>query len=345
MSSSIVERIANEVGVSPATVYRALSSTDRQSAYGRIAKRIDRIRHMAEQLGYRPNAAAKATAKGRFGTVAALVSPHMGEIALPLRLWASIQETLAKHDLNFMIARLPDTQLTESARMPKVLEQAMSDGLLITYNRHIPPRMMELIERHDIPAVWINVKHDHDCVYPDDEGAGFAATLGLLRHGHTKIAYVDLSHVGQNRGEWHYSARDREEGYLRAMADAGLRPHIVRFRAQSEATHPRRYETCRQLLSEVDRPTAVITYSSAATLVETAISLGLSVPRDLSVITFADDMPTMICGGVATMRLPQKALGAQAVEMLMRKIAEPQRQWAAVAVPLAFVAGDSVASL
>ena len=67
--------------------------------------------------------------------------------------------------------------------MPRLLTEACSDGLLIDYTHAIPPALLALIERHRIPAVWINSRQPLDCVRPDDEAAGYDATRRLLERG------------------------------------------------------------------------------------------------------------------------------------------------------------------
>ena len=64
--------IAREAGVSPATVSNVLNGRNKEN-WGSSARRADEIRAVAQRMGYRPNAAARATATGRFGAVALLL--------------------------------------------------------------------------------------------------------------------------------------------------------------------------------------------------------------------------------------------------------------------------------
>jgi DNA-binding LacI/PurR family transcriptional regulator len=91
--------------------------------------------------------------------------------------------------------------------------------------------MIELIQRYQIPSVWLNAKLESDCVYPDDFEAAGQACKYLLQMGHRRIAYVDYMSSG------HYSTADRRNGYLRAMRSARLKPQIfsnARERPQTE---------------------------------------------------------------------------------------------------------------
>jgi LacI family transcriptional regulator len=323
--------IARQVGASKMTVSQALRGTGRVGSQTR-----QRILSAAQQLGYRPNAAAHAISTGRFGCVALLLSTRgHGRSTLPEHLLGGIDGALSEHDLHLTIARLPDDKLTSEGVVPKILRQWMADGLLVNYNDKIPQRMMELIDGYNLPAVWLNAKRPYDCVHPDDFGAGRMLVEHLLKLGHRNILYVDLSHPASVMDEVHYSARDRLAGCRTAMEAAGLPLHICQ--RPQYVDREERQAIARHLLTQPDRPTAVIGYSDVSYVAMAAAELGIRMPQDLQLAAFADSEAHV--GGVAVLTavVPQAEMGRAAVETLIQKIADPSTRHPCRAIPYAAI--------
>jgi len=303
-------------------------------------QRAKRIRRIARELGYRPNAAARTMASGRFGAVALLMSADVsGRSSLPGGLLRGLTSALDARGMYLAIADLPDERLTDERFVPKILREWMSDGLLINYNWQIPARMIEIIEDYKLPSVWLNCKREHDCVYPDDFDAARRLTSLLISRGHRRIAYADFHHGFGSEPDEHYSKADRWSGYWAAMAEAGLTPMRI---DTGDSPHRNRstYEfwaapaaTC---LSAQDRPTAVIGYShdDLGAFALAARGLGLRVPDGLALATFGEGERVFIHGlQVPAAQLPEERVGRTAVERVLEKIESPLRTLVPVSVP------------
>jgi LacI family transcriptional regulator len=339
MAGEKVEAIAREVGVSPRTVQRILSEPlrDRRPT---IVRRAERIRELALAMNYRPNAAARATRKGRFGNVALVLSAAgEGRSTLPDGLLAGITHALDERNLHLTVARLADERLTDAAYVPKILREWMCDGLLINYNKRVPNRMVDLLERYHLPSIWLNCKRDSDCAYPDDLAAGREATRRLLALGHRRIAYVSYSYKTESL---HYSELDRRDGYLAAMQEAGLTPESLDRYNSPSATFAQRTETWAGILARPDRPTAAISYGLPEHIVRAAERVGLAIPQDLSLVAFAGQV-AFVGEEVATMLVPDAEVGRAGVEMLLEKIGTPQAALAPRAIPFGFAEGRTLA--
>jgi LacI family transcriptional regulator len=247
--------------------------------------------------------------------------------------------------------KLPDEQLTDAGFVPRILRESSSDGLLINYTDHIPPAMIELIERSQHPSVWLNAKRQHDCVYPDDLDAARRLTALMIEQGHRDITYVDL-HFGfdAQTQDTHYSKWDRWTGYEQAMRDEGLTPRRIDYGtlAPGDRKRVRGFwaNPAGSWLDGADRPTAAVCYGreDAVPVALAAQKLGLRLPEDLLVTGFADADEALVPALRAPVAvLPHEALGHQAVEMLMAKIREPQRRLAPRAVAFGFHPGMGVA--
>ncbi len=324
--------IADHVGLSKQAVSQALNETGRLRPETR-----DRVRMAARQLGYRRNAAARATTIGRHGCLAMLVSTSSMRSTISDGLIDGIQLVTQEQQLNLMLVRLPDEKLSDATVLPRALEESASDGFLVDYTHGIPRRMIDLIRRHDIPAVWINSKQTSDCVRPDDLEAAREATQHLLSLGHRRIAYADWGH-GPEFPEPHYSVADRREGYALAMQAAGLTPRLMVADEGHSIRPPARIPFARDMLSAADRPSAVLCYgpAEAEPLMHAALCMGLTVPGDLSVACFADAPIKWFGPHLTVWRPPASEVGRQATLMLLKKIRQPDKTWPVLKLPFAF---------
>lgn len=333
-SNPSIYAIAEQAGVSHATVARVLGG---RGIYRRPAdaRRAERIRHLAEELGYRPNAAARATASGRFGVIALLLSTVGERSNLPEPLLAGIHDALAERGLHLTVARLPDEKLIDTGFVPRILQETAADGLLIDYTHGVPDPLVELIGRHRLPAVWLNTKREDDAVYPDDTGLGRLATEHLLRLGHRRIGYLRHRMAHRPQTPTHYSLADRLDGYKAAMRDAGLEP-MVRM-PHPDRDLQNRWQLLDAWLRGPERPTALLTYRSAdaQTALFAAHGAGIRVPEDLSVMTLGTLVPHWVGDRwwISTAVADEASLGREAVAMLERKIGEPDAAERSVAIP------------
>lgn len=331
-----MQEVAEMAGVARATVSYVLNGKARD--VGISPGCVDRVMDAVRLLNYRPNGAARAVRRSQFSSVALLLSAQGDRSYLPGALRGAIMRSLAERELHLTLAELPDEKLTSEGYIPRILRELAADGLLVNYTERIPAAMVRLIERHALPAVWINVKRTADCVHPDDLQGGALAAAHLLRQGRRRIAYLDYPHAWEQLPDAHYSAADREAGVRRAVEGAGLTLRLLR--EQRPTTVAERAAQMTGWLRGEDRPDGVIAYSpsDAIDVCFQAALAGLRVPGDLEVVTFADE--TVYLGGrpIPTVLVPQLEVGLKAVEMLAAKLSAPGEFLPAVAVKPTFVA-------
>ena len=307
-----IKDIATHAGISFQTVSRILNG--KGDAHSEETR--ERVLAAVQQLGYRKHSSAKAMRHGRFDSVALLLSEISYLSLLSLRLRDGIMDELAAQEKNLILARLPDVSLTSEAKVPRILRELTADGLLINYNDAIPDKMIELITTHRMPAIWINSLHDADCVFPDDREAARIATRHLLANGHRHIGYLHWSAS-------HYSNTHRQQGYSEVMEQAGFEPRpILTFDFHKNlALHA---PSMTWLVGQ-ERCTAFVCYSPevATQLFYLSALVGLRVPNDLSLVTFADTLYDFLGIAADTVVLPYHEMGQEAVRLLMHKIDHP----------------------
>ncbi len=301
----------------------------------------ERVMVAAKRLGWRPNASARAMASGRFNAVALVLSDRPSTSIMSEGLLESIDEVLVRQGSHLVIARLPDERLTDAEQAPKLLSHMMVDGLLVNYNADIPTGFRDIIVSTGLPAVWINSQQPSACVYPDDRAGAAEAVRRLVALGHKRIAFLDY-----NRGEddifRHYSFADRRAGYRDAMAAAGLKPRMLSRNGGIDP--PERLAYTRAWLQPKDRPTAVVCYNPEllGAIHVAATSLGLELPKDLSLVTFSSGPVTSVDMRLDHGLIDALAIGSAAVAMLAAMIAErgdqPSRP-----IPMPYVVAGSTA--
>ncbi len=317
-----IKDIARESGLSHPTVSQILNN--RGQLYR--AETRERVLQTAKKLGYRPHASARSMQRGRFGTVALIMSPEPHRSSLPAELLIGIDRALDQAGLRLLVEYASDEQLTSAQQLPRLMRELCCDGMLLNYHAHVPRQLEHLVDEFQLPVIWVNAKRDHDAVYPDDFDAGQRATQALIAAGHRRIAYLDGWYgVARRDNKLHYSKTDRQAGYQAAMQAAGLTPVAV-LPADSSLLEG----ALEQLLVRAEAPTAFVAYTASdfEALRCAARGLGQALPDQLVLTTFGD--ARSYAGGLPlrTWLVPGREVGRQAVEMLQQKLSAP-----ATAVP------------
>ncbi|MBA3683770.1 MAG: LacI family DNA-binding transcriptional regulator [Planctomycetes bacterium] len=302
----------------------------------------DRVVAAADQLGYRPSSSARSMRQGRTGCVALVrgTAPTLNTVSDQVLF--GITSELESHDLHLALLTLDDATLTSDVELNKILRQWMADGLLIKYDTRIPARLSDVLARFKIPAIWINSRHDCDCVLPDDHGAGVRATRHLIALGHRRIAYADYAY-NLSDPEEHYSASDRYAGYREAMREAQLEPALIAGDKQVPEDGRVGYSLAQ--LARPDRPTAIVCNSAwvAYPFWHAAMRLGLAVPADLSLFTFEVRRQNNLGPELSQLLVPDYEVGRTATAMLVDKLRDPEARHQPRAIPFKMIVGETCA--
>ncbi|MEM1210676.1 MAG: LacI family DNA-binding transcriptional regulator [Planctomycetota bacterium] len=319
-----LDQIAESVGVSRKTVARALNG-QHEAKYAPTAKRFKEIRKVADRLGYRPNASAKATRTGKFNAIGYLHSSKLSNSHTNSALMRGVYSVLRDRDLLLTSAMHGDEHLTDEGVVPKLLRELSADGLLIDYLTRVPEGMPEMIRHFRIPSIWVNVKHDIDCVRPDDIAAGRIATEHLIERGHRRILCGSLAITS------HYSHKDRLEGYRLAMQDAGLEPVVFDPKL---VRYGDRLSEAMQWFAQNDKPDAIMTPGpgSSTPMAAAALANGHTLGEDIACITVSNMMDRSFGVDMTTVIIPFEEVGQLAVKELLLKIDAPDEERPGVAV-------------
>ena len=344
MATTIVE-IARKCDVSWPTVSRILNGKENLF----LPKTVMKVKEAAKKLGYRPNAMAKAARNGCFGQIGLIFCS--GEAYLPDSLMRGIQEEVAKHGLSLVVSWISKDVFLNEKRLPKILTELMVDGLLIDYLHPPPEQILKMTKSSRTPALLINTDLEFDSLRPDDRQAGREATRHLIAMGHRRIGYVFLNEDSLGKSSAHYSVRHRYDGYCEAMSEAGLEPRLILGNKALRKMADRRKGTPQEIapwLFEKNRPTAIVVNPGAygfPTIFRAIDAAGLSIPKDLSIVTF-ENHPCIFDGfTLTTMVEPFHEIGKAAVSALIDKIKGNTEPLKSMEFPFKLVQGLSCAKI
>lgn len=342
MSRITLAQVAAEAGVSKATAGYILRGQGGNFTPDMRAL----VTSTAAGLGYRTNAAARATSLGKFQAIGVIQSTAwFPRSILTAPMLAGLHAGAEQAGLTLTMAALDDDHLTDQAQLPHLLRNLSVDGLIMNYNHEIPDNLARLLGDAGIPVTWLNVQQAMDAVFPNDAGGAALAVQHLYACGHRTIVYADDEIGPDNLPEhWHFSMHERERGYREAMQAVGLAPQVLRPALRIEPRDRARHFAA--WLAASPRPSAIITYGpvSCRAFQLAAARLQIRIPEDLSLITFADQPVDDLDLSIDTVVLPGREMGQAAVAMLERQIATKTAQQSAV-LPCRYVAGQSCRSL
>ena len=327
--------VAARAGVSHQTVSRVLNA----HAYVRPETR-DRVQSAIEELGYRPNRAARALATARSKTLGILVTnaTFFGPASTVFAIEAAARAEGYFVSIGSLPAYDPETV---RAALDQLIDQGV-DGILVVVPQQ---QVMDQIDRValTVPVVAVAARSDIPAGSPiryvevDQSLGGALATQHMLDLGHRRLV-----HVAGPAG-W-YDADERARAYTDTMAKAGLEARLVPAGGWSAAEG---YEVGKALAEEIsggEGPMAVVAANDtlAMGLLRAFWEAGLRVPDDVSLVGFDDiDGSEFLVPSLTTVRQPFAAIGEAATHALLA--AEEGGAQVAAVIPPALVIRDSTA--
>ncbi|MEU5690389.1 LacI family DNA-binding transcriptional regulator [Actinosynnema sp. NPDC020468] len=315
-----LDTVAAAVGVSRATVSNAYNRPDQLSSALR-----ERVLAAAATLGYAgPDPVARSLATRHSAAVGFLLgqqlSASFSDPALSIVL-DGLASTVDGHDHCLVLMPGGD----RGGPRPETVARAQAD-VVVAYSLPDDAPALEAVRARGLPMVVVDqpVLPGTARVEVDDAGGARLAAEHLLGLGHTRFGVLTFplrpdGHTGlvsaaRLAGGTFRVTRDRLTGYLSAIGDApvwecsGSRRELARTGA-------------RELLGRSPRPTALLCASDelAFGALQAVRDLGLTVPRDVSVIGF-DDVPAAEHADppLTTVRQPLTDKGRRAGELALR---------------------------
>lgn len=309
-----IKDVARMAGVSTATASRALTGS------GPVAEATrTRVLAAAESLGYIAHASAASLASGRTRSIG-LVVPTVDRWFFSAALEGAAQELMA-HGLDLTLYDAGLSTERRSTIFTDLLRRGRLDGL-ITISFKLSPFELAGMRRMGRPVVALGGRVESHAQLPewftalqvDHFRAASLATEHLTGLGHRDVAF--LGRVPEDV-EFQVST-ERTRGFLQAMAAVGVQVP-EEWMAEADFTTGGAFHTVRELLSRPGRrPTAILCISDEMAIgaYTAALSLGLSVPGDVSVMGI-DGHPDGARLGISTVDQSPREQGRRAVRLIV----------------------------
>ncbi|MCS7477041.1 LacI family DNA-binding transcriptional regulator [Umezawaea endophytica] len=338
--------VAKASGVSPTTASLVLSGRGRDLRISRDAE--NRVRAAARELGYRRYAVSDGVLKGRTRTVGLIIDSVVSSPLAGGMVRGAVEAAGGRGFVLFTGESGGDPEVERS--LVEAMRDRRVDGIVfatVSTKVVVVPKGLD-----DGPAVLLNALprgwSSLPSVVPDEVQAGRSAARVLVEAGHREG--VHLVGVGPGLDQASpagITAVERLIGIREVFDDAGVT--AVGGRPCADWSPENGYDATRELLRRT-RPSALLCFDDrlAFGAYQALADAGLSVPEDVSVVSFDDhSIASWLRPLLTTVVLPHRELGAKAVEMLF---AEPGRGGLPSAatvhrVPMTVRHGGSVKSL
>ena len=313
-SRPTIKDIAQQCGVHPSTVSRALSSASHHLVAEDVAQRI---RSAATALGYRPNITAAGLRTGRSGLIGVL-APDIADPSFPPIL-GGLAETLNAQGYATIVVDVGPTR-SQQELVQQLVARGV-DGLVLASVKLRDPVIKHCIDM-SIPAVLVSrtdAGRRLPAVVTDDEEGIRLAVEHLVALGHRRIGHVagppDVS-----------TGALRRAGFVASTAHAGLSAREVTIETTPAYARLAGKAAALRLLERKSPPTAIVAANDllAVGIYDALAALGLNCPNDVSVVGH-NDMPyvDMLSPPLTSVRIAQRAMGEQAARLLLERIAHP----------------------
>lgn len=271
-----IKDIARIAGVSPSTVSRSLND------YPNISKKTkEKIKKIADELGFEFNEAARSLNKKKTNTIGVIIPQFFddmrGEIFFANFLGKLIKEAQLK---GYHIRIEYEIEKNYIRRM---IQSRSVDGLLLA-NPYISKEDVNFIINKKIPYIFLHylsenyINSEVNYVRTNQEKGGYLATKYLLEKGRKRI--LTLSGLSIN-----YEFIERTRGYKKALKEFGIEDEYiwdidVTFEAAKNAIKKNK-----KILKDINAIFAQ-TDLMALGVIDALNELGMKIPEEISVVGF-----------------------------------------------------------
>ena len=311
-----LEDIAKQVGVTKMTVSRYLTNPEK------VAKATGlKIKAVIDEFGYVPNRAPVMLSQASTKTIGLTVSSFSNLLFSDLIDGAEARARKAGYEI--LIAHTA-YRVEEEERKVNQLMSYQVDAMILTDPVHTPLTLKRL-KMSKIPVVELmslidkpidmNIGYNHKKI-------AYAAIKGLIDSGRRHIMYL--------AARMDTRTMDRQAGYLAALQEYGLKPHI--YGSENPSNFTIGAETMRKALMECPQVDAVFCTNDDVAIgaMIACVEQGVKIPDDISILGYNGlNIGNTTIPKLTSIRTARYDMGKSAVELILMRLREdtaPERQ-------------------
>lgn len=322
--------IADRLGVSSVTVSKALNDKE-----GVGEELREKIKSLADEMGYRYNTLAKAMKEGLSYNIGVIIPERFTGIgqSFYLEVYQQISRALEKYGY-YGILNILKSEDEEQLILPKLYYERKVDGFIIL--GQISKGYIEAVQTMDLPKVFLDFYDEHsdiDSIITDNFYGAYELTNYLVKKGHREIAFVGNLYSTS-------SIQDRFLGYFKSLLEHRIpvnQEYIINDR-------DKRGKYIDMTLPE-KMPTAFVCNCDqvAHNLIQKLKELGKEVPNDCSVVGFDNDIyATITSPQLTTVAVDVEEMAQTSARFIIEKVKNSQKKFGRVSVKGNIVYRESV---
>ncbi len=306
------KELSEQFGLSRQTVRRATSELEKD-------KILTRIQGSGTYIGDR----LQGVRREKHMNVA-VMSTYIDSYIFPPTL-KGIETVLSGQGYTTQLFFTDDRISQEADILENLLSKNDIDGLIAEPSKSALPnsnlKYYREISRRGIPILFFNASYHAlhmPCVRMDDDRTAKKATELLIKNGHRKIAGLFKCDDGQGH--------HRYNGYNKALLEARIRPDAGRVIWIDTGVLSNLSLIKGYIFDRLKGCTAVVCYNDEAAfqLVNMCETEGISVPDDISIVSFDDSDLSRMCRVPFTSFIhPKEELGRKVADNLIKMIGDP----------------------
>ena len=331
-----IRDVAALAGVSPSTVSRTCKDHRSISEETKI-----RVRRAMDQLGYEYSAPQEASNNQTSRTIGIILPPSTRqtyENPFYLEAIRGISQFCNGHKYISTIITGQNSEEVMEAIQTMVSGNHV-DGFIVLYSKE-DDAIVDYLYSEGFTYVLIGKAKQfaNQTIYIDNDNilAGKEATEYLISLGHKKIAYLGSESIM-------VFSSDRKTGYQMALLQNDL-PVEKKYCVEVDHVFMDECENLLDMLKSEDRPTAMVVSDDilAVSLERVCNQCGLSIPEDLSIISFNDSLFAKLTSPQLTsVDVNSFQLGIEAASQLINHVENPNLLATKIIVPHRIVKRDS----
>ena len=307
-----LQDVAKRAGVSTATASKVLSNTP----YFSDATR-DKVIEAVEELGYRPNLAARALSSGKTHIIAVVfpfITDTIFKDPLVMRMLEGIEAVCTEQDYNILLStpRLKNDKPDD--HYLRLIQSGYIEGLIAIDNVQ-PVSFAELAEKRKIQTVILGHHQGDYSVQSDNFLGGQMLMTHVLDYGHQHIGIISA------QPKVNIAIQQRIAGLLEVYHGATL-SHDIPI-VESDFSSRGGAKAARELISKQPNITTIIALNDRMAIgaISELKQMGKNVPQDISVVGY-DDIPMAGTSQPALTTINQKPveLGRAAAELMLKRL-------------------------